>query len=416
MDEFLTNSVQDDAQVHQISSFMNMDATQTQNQNGSDQYFEKNDNFEQIVVDEGFGNENKPQLETQPPESDKKDSEMRTNQIWLEKPGSENSQSGVEEKVASQQEPNASGDKEPSLHQSETTTTDSSSKVDDENNLDFVEGFQIFSDDTPVDVSKLPIGDEAMEVESPQYLDTNPEVKTKNVKQKSKSVIKMPRLHYPQFKKGVIGPNYIKEAIYALGGKATGMEIVDWIATYKLSEFQNMFDNDRKKLRYSIIGILSAKSYGSMFKRADNSDHGIKGAYWMVGDADAVPIDEMEAAAQLLEYGPPSDGIEKVVKMASEFEAVLIILPIFALSNRWGLSLTVVFLVKDGRPSLSIQLVLIEFNRNLLQKPVVYATWELMTISSFFVMVVIWVATCTASNLLWNPYLKVLGSVIDVLN
>jgi len=316
MDDFLRNSVQDDAQVHQIASFINMDTAQTQHQSGSDQYFEKNENFEQIV-DEGFGSENKPPLETQPPESDKKDSEMRTNPIWLEKPGNDNSQSGIDERTASEQGLSSTLEKEASLPQSETTTTDSS-KVEDENNLDFVEGFQIFSDDTPVDISKLPVGAEAMEVE-PSYIDSKPELKHKH-KQSSKVMMKSPKPQYSLPKKGVMGPNYIKEAIVSLGGKATGMEIVDWIANNKL-EFQTIFDNDRKKLRYSIIGILSARSYGTMFRKAEFTEHGIKGAYWILGDPNATEEPSLDHTNDLsLDHS--IDGAERVVKMASEFEAV----------------------------------------------------------------------------------------------
>lgn len=39
-----------------------------------------------------------------------------------------------------------------------------SGKPDDDDNLDYVEGFQIFSDNMPVDVSKLPTGPDAMQV------------------------------------------------------------------------------------------------------------------------------------------------------------------------------------------------------------------------------------------------------------
>lgn len=64
------------------------------------------------------------------------------------------------------------------------------------------------------------------------------------------------------------------------------MQIVDWIAQHKpgcvhtfhiyTEEFHTAFESDRKKLRYSIIGILSAKSYSTAFRKEVYSLNGVK--------------------------------------------------------------------------------------------------------------------------------------------
>ena len=76
------------------------------------------------------------------------------------------------------------------------------------------------------------------------------------------------------------GPNVLKMAIKDMGGRATGNQITDWVIE-KSPHFLELF-GDKKKLRYSIIGILSAKSYGTIFGKEVIVRNGTKRKEWFV--------------------------------------------------------------------------------------------------------------------------------------
>ena len=76
------------------------------------------------------------------------------------------------------------------------------------------------------------------------------------------------------------GPGVLKKAIRVMGGRATGNQIADWVIENR-PDFLELF-GDRKKLRYSIIGILSAKSYTTIFGKEVVIRNGVKRNEWFI--------------------------------------------------------------------------------------------------------------------------------------
>ncbi|PRP83385.1 hypothetical protein PROFUN_09413 [Planoprotostelium fungivorum] len=104
--------------------------------------------------------------------------------------------------------------------------------------------------------------------------------------------------HYNSQRPGsnaIFGPQVVKKALRILNSRATAVEITEWIANHR-PEYVTYF-GDRKKLRYSIVGILSARAYKNTFVKEVVMDKGVKRADWILMENDNDGIIETDGPA-----------------------------------------------------------------------------------------------------------------------
>jgi hypothetical protein len=127
-----------------------------------------------------------------------------------------------------------------------------------EKEVDEVEGFHIYCNDAPIP--------------------HDPEVA-------ERGLFAPPLPSTPQYgvstdSKPIFGSQVVRESLAALGGRASAVAIADWIIQNKPVYLQ--YFGDRKKLRYSVSGILSSRTYAHFFDKEVTITKGVKKSEWIL--------------------------------------------------------------------------------------------------------------------------------------
>lgn len=75
----------------------------------------------------------------------------------------------------------------------------------------------------------------------------------------------------------------VREALKVLGGKAFGANIVDYLCRNRLDMLRS-FGGDKKRLRYCVNGLLSARVNSTYFEKKVYKDNGSTKTEWMLAD------------------------------------------------------------------------------------------------------------------------------------
>eukprot|EP01119_Soliformovum_irregulare_P011430 TRINITY_DN2856_c0_g1_i7.p1 TRINITY_DN2856_c0_g1~~TRINITY_DN2856_c0_g1_i7.p1 ORF type:complete len:571 (-),score=124.70 TRINITY_DN2856_c0_g1_i7:66-1778(-) len=113
------------------------------------------------------------------------------------------------------------------------------------------------------------------------------------------------------------GPLVVRTALASLGGKASAVAVAEWIADNR-PQFLTYFGS-HKKLRYSVSGILSARTYANIFAKKVYVIKGIRKADWILLDRTPLPNDppfpiEMTGRIPFPENDTPSESTSRAIK------------------------------------------------------------------------------------------------------
>lgn len=76
----------------------------------------------------------------------------------------------------------------------------------------------------------------------------------------------------------------VKDALKVLGGRAFGGAIVDWICSNR-EDMLSSFGDDKKKLRYCVNGLLSARVNSSIFEKKVYKENGSTKTEWLLAES-----------------------------------------------------------------------------------------------------------------------------------
>lgn len=222
---------------------------------------------------------------------------------------------------------------------------DSLQSQEELNDLDYVEGFQIYADDAPTDISKLPTGHytqyDSPSVQRPirkktpsvkiaeNYFTFNPLApgvsppkpkESPTISNNNVSTVPVPPVHTVSktTHTNYFGPHVIKRALKAMDNRATAVAITDWIVD-NLPQYLHYF-GDKKKLRYSVVGILSAKAYANIFQKEVVVERGVRRSDWILTDPNAADDDANflpMAAVANFNPAPDTSGVTDISANAS---------------------------------------------------------------------------------------------------
>eukprot|EP01114_Cavostelium_apophysatum_P015356 TRINITY_DN4158_c0_g1_i3.p2 TRINITY_DN4158_c0_g1~~TRINITY_DN4158_c0_g1_i3.p2 ORF type:complete len:127 (-),score=6.06 TRINITY_DN4158_c0_g1_i3:478-858(-) len=75
----------------------------------------------------------------------------------------------------------------------------------------------------------------------------------------------------------------VREALRHLGGKAFGSSIVDYLVRQR-SDMLRSFGGDKKRLRYCVNGLLSARVNSAYFEKKVYKENGSTKTEWMLAE------------------------------------------------------------------------------------------------------------------------------------